>query len=116
MIDLQLNSSGSVGQYVLKSREVADRLCVAHSTLNSWLKEDEAREGADQQFKFHRWVGNRRRWSEEGYRLLEIAVHRESENGVLSSMQARAKSSKSAADPDAEASLAEVLEKKSRTY
>jgi hypothetical protein len=116
MADLQLNSSGSARQYNLRTKDVAARLCIAQSTLNIWLKEDEARETKDQLFKFHRWVGNRRKWSEEGYRLLEHAIHRESEKGVLSSMRARVKTTQSPADPDAEASLAEVLDGKTRTF
>jgi hypothetical protein len=109
MTDLQLNSSGSPPQYRLGIKDVAERLAVATSTLNNWLKDDENRDPKDQLFKFHRWVGNRRKWSEDGFRLLELAVHSESENGVLSAARSRAKPTRSPEDPDAAASLAEVL-------
>lgn len=116
MIDLQLNSSETVRQFRLGIKDVASRLSIATSTLNTWLKEDEDREAKHQCLKFHRWVGNRRKWSEQGYQLLELAVHAQSESGVLSSSRLRAKSPTSPADPDAEASLAEVLgAKRSRT-
>lgn len=100
MTDLQLNSSGSRSQYRLGIRDVAARLAVAPSTLNNWLRDDENREPKDQLFKFHRWVGNRRKWSEDGFRLLELAVHSESENGVLSAARSRAKPTRSEPAPE----------------
>ena len=112
---VQLNSSETATQFILSTKDVAARLCVASSTLNAWLQEDDARMPQDKLFRFHRWVGNRRRWSEDGYRMLELAVHYESENGVLA--RVRTRTARCPADPDAEMSLAEVLDPKdTRTF
>jgi hypothetical protein len=93
----------------LRAKAVAARLPVAQSTLTTWLKEDEAREAHSELFRFHRWVGNRRRWSEDGYRNLERAIFAQSENGVRPIARSRARTVASPADSEAEASLAEIL-------
>lgn len=105
---LQHNSGNNLGQYRLGADEVSARLSIAKSTLNAWLKMDDARPLEHQLFKFHQWVGNKRRWSEEGYRLLERAIHMQSESGVLST-RTRVPAATASVDPDAEASLREVL-------
>jgi hypothetical protein len=93
---------------MLSAIEVAGRLGVAASTLNGWLAIDENRQ--QPLFDFHRWRGNKRVWSEEGFRLLEAAIDRESRRGVLSGQRIRSKAKPmSPPDPDAEAALARVL-------
>jgi hypothetical protein len=94
----------------LDVKTVAERLGVAVSTLNSWLKDDELRPVDGRVFEFHRWRGRVRRWTEEGFLSLETAIHRESAVGVLSGGRAREKVRReSPADPDAEAALRDVL-------
>jgi hypothetical protein len=88
--------------------EVAARLGMAVSTLNGWLAVDENRQHA--LFDFHRWRGNKRVWSEEGFQKLEAAIDRESRRGVLAGRRTRSKAKPlSPPDPDAEAALAQVL-------
>ncbi len=57
-------------------------------------------------------------WSEEGFEKLEMAIHRESQIGVLAHGRTREKTKReSPPDPDAEAALEEVLGvKNTRTY
>jgi hypothetical protein len=102
----------------LDVKTVAERLGVAASTLNSWLKDDEVRPISERVFDFHRWRGRVRRWSEEGFLSLEMAIHHESESGVLSGGRTREKvRHESPLDPDAEAALREVLgSNRKRTY
>jgi hypothetical protein len=104
--------------YDLDVKEVAKRLGVAVSTLNAWLKDDEHRPVDERAFDFHRWRGRVRRWSEEGFQSLEMAIHRESENGVLSAFRTgRRVTTVSPPDPDAETALREVLgPNRKRTY
>jgi hypothetical protein len=93
---------------MLSAIEVAARLGVAASTLNGWLAVDENRQNP--LFDFHRWRGNKRVWSEEGFGQLEAAIDRESRRGVLSGQRTRSKAKPtSPPDPDAEAALARVL-------
>ena len=93
---------------MLSAIEVAGRLGVAASTLNGWLAVDENRQHP--LVDFHRWRGNKRVWSEEGFQQLEAAIDRESRRGVLSGQRTRAKAKPmSPPDPDAEAALARVL-------
>jgi hypothetical protein len=99
----------TAAQHCLQARNVAARLSVAQSTLNTWLKENEARDPSSRFFRFPRLVGNRRGWSEDGYRNLERAIFAQSENGVLSIARSRARTVASPADSEAEASLAEIL-------
>lgn len=108
-----LDLSDSEHICLLEVKDVAIRLGIATSTLNGWLKEDEGR--AQPIFAFHRWRGRQRRWSEAGFQKLEIAIHRESRAGVLSGSRIRRATAVSPPDPDAEASLDEVLGDK-RTY
>jgi hypothetical protein len=101
----------------LEVKEVARRLDVALSTLNGWLKDDESRAVERRVFEFHRWRGRVRKWSENGFRKLEIAIHLESQNGVLSGSRIRRETVGSASDPDAEAALDEVLgDNRKRTF
>jgi hypothetical protein len=102
--------SGSFDRYGLGAAEVADRLGIASSTLNAWLKADEQRPEAMQVFAFHRCRGRSRFWSEASFQKLDLAIHQESKNGVLSSRQASIESG-SEADPDAEDALARVIGK-----
>jgi hypothetical protein len=93
---------------LLTAVAVAARLGVAVSTLNSWLADDENRQ--QPLFYFHRWRGNKRVWSEEGFQKLETAIDRESRYGALSGRLTRSKAKTlSPPDPDAEAALAQVL-------
>jgi hypothetical protein len=103
---------------VLSAREVAIRLGTAVSTLNAWLAEDEMREQPCRLFDFHRWRGNKRMWSQEGFERLEMAIHRESQSGVLAGGRTRERNRReSPPDPDAEAALEAVLgAKRVRTY
>jgi hypothetical protein len=105
-------------QAILEVKDVAARLGVVVSTLNGWLKEDEARDPSKRVFDFHRLRGRSRKWSEAGFQKLEMAIHRESENGVLAGGRTREKGRhESPPDPDAEAALATVLGTKHvRTY
>jgi hypothetical protein len=98
-------------EYVLNTETVAKRLNVSVSTLNAWLRNDEARPPARQVFQFHRSRGRYRFWSEESFRLLEIAIHRESQpGGVLAAWRNRRRDMDlSPPDPDAEAALEEIL-------
>jgi hypothetical protein len=99
-------------EYVLDTETVAKRLNVSVSTLNAWLRKDEARPPERQAFQeFHRSRGRYRFWSEESFRLLEIAIHRESQpGGVLAAWRNRRRDiDRSPPDPDAEAALEEVL-------
>jgi hypothetical protein len=90
--------------------EVAQRLNVAASTLGGWLRADQERLPERRVFEFHRWRGRSRFWSEESFRQLERAIHRESQNGVLAGWRTRKSGGRlSPADPDAEASLEKVL-------
>jgi hypothetical protein len=92
----------------LSAIEVAGRLGVAASTLNGWLAVDENRQRP--LFDFHRWRGNKRVWSEEGFQQLEAAIDSESRRGVLAGRRTRSKAKPmSPPDPDAEAALARVL-------
>ena len=75
--------SDSPQAYGLTVRTIAQRLGVAVSTLNTWLHEDDQRPAHLQVLQFHRWRGARRLWSEDGYRHLEEAIHRQSQSGVL---------------------------------
>lgn len=93
----------------LEVKDVAHRLGVAVSTLNAWLKEDEGRDSEARVFAFHRRRGRIRRWSEKGYLALEAAIHRESENGILSLSRNRNDLRGSPSEAEAEAALAEVL-------
>lgn len=96
----------------LDAREVARRLSVGVSTLNGWLKTDDERPPGKRVFRFHRWRGSARRWSECGFLELEEAIHRESECGVLAaSRHARGAPNLAPPDPEAEAALARVLGK-----
>jgi hypothetical protein len=115
---MQPNSSDIGTQQTLDVAEVAARLDVAPATLKGWLSEDQDRDPADRKFDFHRWRGRRRKWTEAGFRKLELAIHEESQTGVLSGWRTREKTrAVSPADPDAEAALAEVLgTKHKRTY
>lgn len=100
----------------MTASDVAAALGTAVSTLNSWLSGDELREPTRRCFDFHRWRGNRRVWSEEGFQLLETAIHRESQLGGVLAGGRRRQKHESPSDPDAEAALAEVLGTKGRTY
>jgi hypothetical protein len=101
----------------LEVKDVARRLDVAPSTLNGWLKEDENRPPGQRMFEFHRWRGRLRKWSEAGFRKLEMAIHRESQAGVLSGSRIRRHTVVSPPDLDAEAALNEVLgDDRKRTY
>jgi hypothetical protein len=91
--------------------EVAERLGIATSTLNLWLRADQQRPAGMQVFAFHRWRGRCRVWSEEAFEQLEQAIHRESQYGVLCAKRAASRSS-DAADPDATDALARILSKK----
>jgi hypothetical protein len=115
-IATQPNSSDADSQ--LGVVEVAARLDVAPATLKGWLAEDQERDPAMRKFDFHRWRGRSRKWSEVGFRKLEMAIHQESQDGVLARWRTRGKAKmESPPDPDAEASLAEVLgSKQERTY
>jgi hypothetical protein len=94
---------------MITAKQAALRLGTATSTLNGWLAEDDARDPDRRLFEFHRWRGNKRIWSEDGFVKLELAIHRESQDGVLSGARLRAKSNRSPADPDADQALADVL-------
>ncbi|SDO48159.1 hypothetical protein SAMN05444050_4243 [Afipia sp. GAS231] len=98
--------------------QTAARLDVSPATLKGWLAEDQDRDPEKRKFDFHRWRGRRRKWTEEGFRKLELAIHEESQTGVLSKWRTREKTkAESPPDPDAEAALAEVLgTKHTRTY
>lgn len=99
-------------EYVLDTENVAKRLNVSVSTLNAWLRKDEARPPERQVFqKFHRSRGRYRFWSEESFRQLEAAIHRESQpGGVLAAWRNRKTNvDLSPPDPDAEVALEEVL-------
>jgi hypothetical protein len=98
--------------------EAATRLGTAVSTLNTWLADDASRAPTARAFDFHRWRGNKRVWSEEGFQKLEMAIHRESESGVLAGGRTRERARhESPPDPDAAAALEEVLgTKRTRTY
>jgi hypothetical protein len=115
---MQPNSCDAEAQHTLDVAQVAARLDVAPATLKGWLSEDHERDPAKRKFDFHRWRGRRRKWTEEGFRKLELAIHQESQNGVLSRWRTREKTkTESPPDPDAEAALAEVLgPKHTRTY
>jgi hypothetical protein len=96
----------------LDAREVARRLGIGVSTLNAWLKADEERSSDKRVLQFHRRRGSARRWSERGFVDLEEAIHRESENGVLTGARhTRGAPNLAPPDPDAEAALANVLGK-----
>jgi hypothetical protein len=102
---------------VFTAGEAASRLGTAVSTLNTWLADDGNRGPTERVFDFHRWRGNKRVWSEEGFQKLEMAIHRESENGILAGGRTRGRTRhESPSDPDAEAALAEILGTKGRTY
>jgi hypothetical protein len=102
--------SGSFDRYGLGAAEVADRLGIALSTLNGWLKADEQRPESMQVFAFHRCRGRSRLWSETSFQKLDLAIHQESKNGVLRSRQSNIDTG-SEADPDAEDALARVIGK-----
>ena len=110
-ISSQPNSSDAGAQPTLDVTEVATRLDVAPATLKGWLADDQEREPAERKFDFHRWRGRNRKWTQEGFRKLEFAIHQESQNGVLSGWRTRKKNpnAESPPDPDAYAALAEVL-------
>jgi hypothetical protein len=111
-----LDLSDSDHVWDLDVKDVARRLDIAPSTLNGWLKEDEGRAPAERVFEFHRWRGRLRKWSEAGCRKLEVAIHRESQAGVLSGPRIR-RTAASPPDPDAEAALDKVLgADRKRTY
>ena len=103
---------------MLSAREVAIRLGTAVSTLNAWLADDELREQSRRLFDFHRWRGNKRMWTDEGFEMLEMAIHRESQSGVLAGGRTRERTRReSPPDPDADAALEAVLGAKHvRTY
>jgi hypothetical protein len=103
---------------VITAAEAAARLGTAVSTLNAWLADDGSRGPAERLFDFHRWRGNKRVWSEEGFLKLEMAIHLESENGVLAGGRTRERTREiSPSDPDAAAALEEVLgAKRTRTF
>jgi hypothetical protein len=114
-----LDSSDSVSNMkVITAGEAAARLGTAVATLNNWLADDARRGPTARLFDFHRWRGNKRVWSEEGFQKLEMAIHRESENGVLAGGRTRERTRReSPPDPDAEAALEEVLgPKRTITY
>jgi hypothetical protein len=95
---------------VFTAREVAIRLGTAVSTLNAWLADDEMRAQSHRLFEFHRWRGNKRMWTEEGFERLEMAIHSESQCGVLAGGRTREKNGRaSPPDPDAEVALETVL-------
>jgi hypothetical protein len=97
----------------LDTQEVARRLGVAVSTLNFWLRADHERHPSRRIFDFHRYRGRKRFWSEESFELLEAAIHRESQDGVLApGRKHRTDYQKSESDPDAEAALRSVLGKR----
>jgi hypothetical protein len=101
---------------IITAGEAAARLGTAISTLNSWLADDGSRGPTERMFDFHRWRGNKRVWSEEGFQKLEMAIHRESENGILAGGRTRQRTRhESPPDPDAKAALEDVLGAK-RTY
>jgi hypothetical protein len=109
--------SSDIDRRTITAMEAATRLGTAVSTLNSWLADDASRGPAERVLDFHRWRGNKRVWSEEAFQKLEMAIHRESENGVLAGGRTRERVwRESPPDPDAEAALAEVLSNKGRTY
>jgi hypothetical protein len=111
----QPNSGDDGPRGTLDVTQVAARLDVALATLKGWLTEDHERDPAARRFDFHRWRGRNRKWSEEGYQKLEMAIHHESQSGVLSRWRTREKTkAESPPDPDAEAALAEVLGTKQR--
>ncbi|HEY3745527.1 MAG TPA: hypothetical protein VGL17_04755 [Gemmatimonadaceae bacterium] len=94
----------------LEVKEVARRLDIAPSTLNGWLRDDEARPSGRRVFEFHRCRGRVRKWSEIGFRKLEIAIHLQSQHGgVLAQSRVRRELVSSPPDPDAEAAMDEVL-------
>jgi hypothetical protein len=96
--------------FILDTGEIAERLNVAMSTLSGWLRADQARRPEDRVFDFHRWRGRSRYWSEEGFQKLEMAIHRESQVGVLARWRTRRSDDLlSPPDPDADASLDQVL-------
>jgi hypothetical protein len=117
-IRLQPNSSDNATQQALDVAQAAARLDVSPATLKGWLAEDQDRDPENRKFDFHRWRGRSRKWTEEGFRKLELAIHEESQTGVLSRWRTRGKTkAESPPDPDAEAALAEVLgTKHTRTY
>jgi hypothetical protein len=114
----QPNSGDDDSQRTLDVVEVAARLDVAPATLKGWLAEDHERNPAMRKFDFHRWRGRSRKWTEDSFLKLEMAIHQESQTGVLARWRTREKTkTESPPDPDAEASLAEVLgSKQERTY
>jgi hypothetical protein len=106
----QPNSGDADSQSTLDVMQVAKRLDVAPTTLKGWLAEDQDRDPATRKFDFHRWRGRSRKWTEKGFRKLEMAIHQESQTGVLARWRTREKTKTgSPPDPDAEAALAEVL-------
>lgn len=109
-------TASSSEYYLLTASEVADRLGVALSTLNGWLRDDEQRPEPLQVFSFHRYRGRSRFWSEGSFQRLEYAIHQESRFGALRP-QPKKTAPSSEADPDAEDALARVIGKRQlRTY
>ncbi len=99
-----------IERFTLGSEEIAERLGIALSTLNAWLRADQLRPEESQVFAFHRWRGRSRFWSELSFQKFELAIHRESQFGVLCSRRGAAVLSES--DPDAADALAVVLNNK----
>lgn len=113
VITLKRQDNSDFLEIHLSAREVAERLHIALSTLNSWLQEDDGRPKHLQVFQFFRWRGSRRIWSQDGYRQFEEAVHQQSQGAGILARRCRAKAH-SRNDTNAQAALEHVLQFPSR--